>query len=213
MAWEATALDLLERSGVKVPWRRLARVGDRGVLILKRFDRSSSGERVGYISAMTATASRDGERRDYADIADAVRDLSLSVKRDLAELFRRVVASVALGNTDDHLRNHGFLAARDSWALSPAFDVNPNPDITRSRSTSILGADAFPDEVDALFAFADECDLNPTHAREQLGLVMSGFENWQELARANGIAAREVAMMAESIEPRVQAIAAALTAY
>lgn len=63
-------------------------------------------------------------------------------------MFDRVVASVGLGNTGDHLRNHGFLADRGSWALSPAFDVNPTPDLWRPRVTSVMGADSFPDEVE-----------------------------------------------------------------
>lgn len=154
MAWEATALDLLENAGVRTPQRRLTRVGERSVLILRRFDRTSTSDRIGYISAMTATSSIDGGHSDYADIAEAIRDLSLSPRKDHQALYDRVIASVALGNTDDHLRNHGFLADRGSWTLSPVFDVNPNPDLWRSRSTSIMGADAQPDEIDGLIALA-----------------------------------------------------------
>lgn len=91
---------------------------------------------------MTATGSADGEQRDYADIAEAMRDLSRSPRQDHHALFDRVVASVVLGNTDDHLRNHGFLADRGSWELSPVFDVNPNPDVTKARATSIAGSPA-----------------------------------------------------------------------
>lgn len=209
MSWETTALDLLERSGIRVPKRRLVRVGDRSVLILRRFDRSLVGARVGYLSAMSATASVDGERRDYADIAGAVRDLSSSPRRDLAEFFSRAVANVAIGNTDDHLRNHGFLADRGSWMLSPAFDVNPNPDLGRSRSTSIMGADVFPDEVEGLFALADECSLSADQANGRVASVVKAFENWQGRAREHGIAAREISMMSESIEPRLQGLSEA----
>lgn len=105
MAWEATSLDLMEEAGIRTPRRRLTRVGDRSVLILRRFDRTSTGARIGYISAMTAVGSSDGEQRDYADIAEAMRDLSRSPRQDHRELYDRVVAGVALGNTDDHLRN------------------------------------------------------------------------------------------------------------
>ncbi|MDR3067882.1 MAG: type II toxin-antitoxin system HipA family toxin, partial [Cellulomonas sp.] len=68
MAWEATALDLLETAGIRTPQRRLRHVGERSVLVLRRFDRTDAGDRIGYISAMTATGSADGEHRDYADI-------------------------------------------------------------------------------------------------------------------------------------------------
>ncbi|BCJ38513.1 phosphatidylinositol kinase [Actinocatenispora thailandica] len=209
MAWEATALDLLETVGIRTPQRRLTCVGKRSVLILRRFDRTSAGDRIGYISAMTATGSVDGEHRDYVDVAEAIRDLSFSPKEDHHELYDRVVASVALGNTDDHLRNHGFLATRGYWMLSPVFDVNPNPDPWRARSTSIMGADAPPDEVDGLLSLADDCSLTLGQARERIGRIASALTGWREQARRNRIGEHEIAMMAESIEPRLEAVAAA----
>ena len=209
MAWEATALDVLEAAGIKTPQRRLARVGERSVLILRRFDRGKDGRRIGYISAMTALGAVDGEHRDYAEIAEAMRDLSWSPKADHHELFDRVVAFVALGDTDDHLRNHGFLADRGSWALSPVFDVNPQPDPHRSRSTSIMGADALPDEGEALLALAEECSLSPAEARERTARVVGAVAGWRDAARRNGIREQEITMMADSIVPRVDAVIAA----
>lgn len=205
MAWEATALDLLETAGIRTPQRTLTQVGDRSVLLLRRFDRVGS-VRIGYISAMTAVGARDGDHRDYADVALAVRDLSTSPRRDLRELFDRVVASVVLGNTDDHLRNHGFLAESGGWALSPAFDVNPQPDAFRPRSTSIMGADTAPDEAEALIALAEECDLDPVSARGRMASTVDAMRNWKERARANGIADREIKMMSGSLHERLTAV-------
>lgn len=209
MAWEATALELLDSVGIRTPGRRLTRVGDRSVLLLRRFDRTSTGHRVGYISAMTALGAADGEHRDYSEIAEAVRDLSHSPKQDHRELFDRVVASVALGNTDDHLRNHGFLMSRGSWTLSPAFDVNPNPDPWRPRSTSVMGADVMPDEAAALLDFAHECGLGPADARRRIQAVAVGLSTWRDVARRNSIQGHEITMMAESIEPRLESVIAA----
>lgn len=206
MAWEATALDLLELSGIRTPQRLLTHVGDRSVLVLRRFDRSNAGDRLGYISAMTALAASDGEQHDYSEIADAVRDLSYSPREDHQELFDRVVAYVALGNTDDHLRNHGFLLERHSWALSPAFDVNPNPDLGRPRATSIMGADTLSEEAEALLAFSDECDVSLDDARERICAMGSMLSAWREYAQRNGIRNREIAMMSEAIFPRIEAI-------
>ena len=210
MAWEATALDLVETAGIRTPRRRLTRVGGRSVLILRRFDRSDQGQRIGYISAMTALGSIDGEQRDYAELAEAVRDLSMSPKADHHELFDRVAASVVLGNTDDHLRNHGFLADRGSWTLSPVFDVNPHPDPWRSRATSIMGADTSPEEADALLAFAGECSLDVAQARARLDRVATAVATWRDAAQRNGIRAQEITMMAESIQPRLEAVLAAV---
>lgn len=208
MAWEATALDLLEAAGIRVPQRRLARVGECSVLILRRFDRTGEGHRIGYISAMTALSAADGEHRDYAEIAEAMRDLSLSPRADHHELFDRVVAGVALGNTDDHLRNHGLLADRGSWTLSPVFDVNPNPDPQRARSTTIMGADAPPDESEVLLALAEECSLSPAQARERIARVAGAVTGWRDAARMNGVREQEITMMAESIEPRMNTVIA-----
>lgn len=207
MAWEATALDLLAAAGVRVPEHQLTRVGGRSVLLLRRFDRTADGQRFGYISAMTATGSDDGDHSDYADIAEAVRDLSRTPRSDHRELYDRVVVSVALGNTDDHLRNHGFLADRRSWTLCPAFDVNPNPDLSKSRATSIAGAEVLPDEPDGLLAFAGDCGLSSEKARERIARIVESLAGWRDCARANGAPEREVTMMAESIRPRLEAVA------
>ena len=107
-----------------------------------------------------------------------------------------MIASVALGNTDDHLRNHGFLASRGSWTLSPAFDVNPNPDPTARRSTSIAGADTFPEET----------------ARERIGAVVDHLAPWREFARSNRLSEHDITMMAEAIAPRLEALGKAARA-
>ena len=206
MAWEATALDLLESSGLRTPARRLTSVGDRSVLILTRFDRTATGSRIGYISAMTALGANDGDHRDYVEIAEAVRDLSKSPKADHRELFDRVVTSVVLGNTDDHLRNHGFLEDRGSWMLSPAFDVNPTPDSWRPRSTSIMGADAGPDEAAALLPLAEECGLSAEQARTRIRRILGVMTSWRDVARRHGIREQEITMMAESIETRIATV-------
>lgn len=181
-------------------------MGDRGVLLLQRFDRSEAGHRIGYISAMTALGASDGDHRDYVEIAEAVRDLSLSPRADHRELFDRVVASVVLGNTDDHLRNHGFLADRGSWTLSPAFDVNPNPDRWRPRSTSIMGADTLPDEAQALLALAQECDLSAEQASQRIRRIGDAMADWRDAARRNQIREQEITMMTESIQARLEAV-------
>jgi len=206
MAWEATALDLLEKAGIRTPGHRLVRVSDRSVLLVRRFDRAVSAGRVGYISAMTATGSSDGDRRDYADIVEAIRDISVSSHADQRELYDRVTTSVALGNTDDHLRNHGFLADGGLWTLSPAFDVNPNPDLSKPRSTSIAGADVAADEVEGLLALADDAGIGLAEARTRIAHVAASLAGWRDQARRHGIAERETTMMADAIAPRLEAV-------
>lgn len=211
MAWEALSLDLLEHAGVRTPERRLTQVGERNVLLLRRFDRSGTSpqRRIGYISAMTALGASDGDNLDYSEIGQAVRDLSLSPREDHHELFDRVVMSVLLGNTDDHLRNHGFLTVANGWKLSPAFDVNPNPDLERARSTSIMGADTWQNEAEALPALAEELSLTAAQGKDRMRRASEALEGWERQAQALGIAAPEIDMMAESITPRQEAVRAA----
>lgn len=190
MAWEKTALDLAERAGIEVPHRILTKVSGRSVLLLERFDRRA-GERVGYLSAMTLVQGVDGGAYDYVDLGGELADVSASADDDLAQTWRRMAFSVAIHNTDDHLRNHGFLRDEGGWRLSPAFDVNPNPDLTEDRATAIAGATAPADEVDALLLVAPDFGLTDSRAREVLVEVAEATSVWREVAGANGVSRSE----------------------
>lgn len=209
MAWEATTLDLLEILGVRVPRRRLAEVIGRNVLILRRFDRSDRGDPIPFAGALKMVTSEGEEPWDYADLVGSIEHFSLSPSHDLNQLFTRAIANVALGNTDDHLRNHGFLWSKDEggWRLSPAFDVNPNPDSYERRETSIMGANGLPDEPEGLLALASEICLSQADARKRMLDVAVALEGWQWVAQTRNIDQREIAMMAESIDRRLEAIA------
>ena len=147
---------------------------------------------------MTLLGARDGDERDYADIAEALPDYGASVKADLADLFRRVVFNVAIHNTDDHLRNHGFLRTQGGWSLSPVFDVNPEPDIHKRRVMGIVGS--VDDEPAALAAFADECRLTPEQARAQVREVVAAVAAWREVSARNGIGPGEAGLFAEVVD-------------
>ncbi len=197
MAWEATALDLAAAAGVTVPLRRLVRVDGRHVLLLNRFDRAENGDRIGYASVMTMLEHRDGESADYVDIADILAEVSAQTTEDARQLFRRVAVSVGLNNTDDHLRNHGFLRVRGGWTLSPAFDVNPNP-APELRQTTIAGADSPGDEVEGLMELARSCRLSDAEARAVLADVADEIGRWREVAVGNGVPQSQLARFEES---------------
>lgn len=196
MAWEKTALDLAERAGIATPSRRLVTVGGRSVLLLDRFDRADSGHRVGYISAMSLLEARDGESRDYVEIAEALAEHGSDVRKDLAELWRRAAFFLAMNNTDDHLRNHGFLATPGGWTLSPCFDVNPNPSGADRRVTAIGGAYGRADGLKALGLYRDTFGLTEHEARDVLAEVAAATSTWREVAASNGVSAREIDMFA-----------------
>lgn len=195
MAWESTALDLAEQAGIAVPPHRILRVDGRTVLLLDRFDRDeTTGHRIGYISAMTLTEHRDGEIADYLDIAAAVIAGGGTPTVDLHALWRRIAFSVAIHNTDDHLRNHGFLHIRKGWVLAPLFDVNPNPDPHSERVTGVAGARAADEEIEALLAVTPEFGLTPEQAASILDEVFTATSRWREIAAVNGITSSEIRM-------------------
>jgi len=197
VAWEKTALDLAAKSGIRVPRCRLTKIQGRSVLLLERFDRRD-GRRVAYISAMTLLEAQDGDAHDYAEIAETLSDVGAVTTEDLRELWRRIAFSVLINNTDDHLRNHGFLREPGGWRLSPAFDINPNPDPAVSRQTGIGGAYDWAGALDALMTYAKEFRLTPKAAGETLDKVAAAVATWQESAALNGIRAGEVTRFADA---------------
>ena len=103
-------------------------VENRPVLAVRRFDRDA-GPRIGYLSAMSMLQAKDGEQASYLEIGQAIEERSPDAGVDLLELWRRIVFTILISNTDDHLRNHGFLRTSTAgWSLSPAFDLNPDPE-------------------------------------------------------------------------------------
>lgn len=195
MAWEKVALDLAAAAGISTPRSRLVTIAGRRVLILDRFDRARDGTRVGYASAMTMLEAVDREPRTYLEIAQAIEVHSDRATADLHELWRRIVLGVLLHNTDDHLRNHGFLhAGAGRWRLSPAFDVNPNPD-AGTHATVI--SDARPDAtIDAALAEADYFRLDEAEAQRVLADVVAEVRRWPDVAAAHGLGRAQVDRMA-----------------
>jgi serine/threonine-protein kinase HipA len=206
MGWEKTALDIAERAGIDVPGRRLVGFDGRHVLLLQRFDRSGD-RRIPYISAMTLINGRDGEDHDYADIATFLPEVGSQVDADLAQLFRRSALSCAIHNTDDHLRNHGFVGSAAGWRLSPVFDVNPNPNLNEGRQTSIGTATGTDDEVGGLLMFASACRLSDSQARAIVTEVLDAAAGWADIATANDISAREQARFRQMFDDRCDALA------
>lgn len=186
IAWEKLALDLAQGCGIRVPETELLRIDGRPVLILGRFDRVGN-RRVSYMSAMTATQRKDGEAGDYLDLVEAIEDHSRNWREGCAALFRRVALSVGIHNTDDHLRNHGLVRTDAGWELSPAFDINPEPDLAVERQTAIVGATAAEDEASALPEFGRLCHLPAEAIRSTIAEVVSVVEGWPELAASTGV--------------------------
>ncbi len=129
-AWEMAAVMLAKLCGINVPEATIENFGSAygSTFLTKRFDRAGT-RRIHFASAMTMLEASDGSSRNYSylDIADFLLSFGAKPKEDLEELWKRIVFSIAISNTDDHLRNHGFLLDSYGWRLSPAYDLNPEP--------------------------------------------------------------------------------------
>jgi len=211
MAWEKVALDLAQDAGVIVPRSQLLRMGDRYVLIVDRFDRRDRA-RIGYASAMTMLEASDGDQRSYLEIAGVIEERSPTATADLRQLWRRIAFSILISNTDDHLRNHGFLHERgESWTLSPAFDLNPNPDSgPKELSTAIDFTDTRA-EVETLMSVAAYFRLGTSDAIEVLAMVTRAVARWRDVAKSHGLAQQDLDVMEPAFEHTQGAQARALT--
>lgn len=126
-AWEMVVHDLAVLCGLNVPEAKQQSFSEYGsTFLVKRFDREG-GRRIHFASAMTLLGRTDGaDDAGYLDIVSFIKSNGAAPKQDLKELWKRIVFSMLVSNTDDHLRNHGFILTEQGWRLSPLYDVNPN---------------------------------------------------------------------------------------
>jgi serine/threonine-protein kinase HipA len=201
VAWEAVALSLAEKAQIAVaPWR-LERIDGRAVLITRRFDRRGA-LRVPFLSAMSMIGAKDNEPHSYLELVDALRQNGARPKRDMAQLWRRIVFSVLVSNVDDHLRNHGFLyAGTDGWTLSPAYDLNPTPVDVKPRVLSLaIDFDDQTASLDLALSVAAYFELKPEEARVIAAEVGAATATWREAAARVGLPGRDCERMASAFE-------------
>ena len=197
MGWEATTLDLARMCGIEVPAHEIVRIGERSVLLLERLDRVA-GRRIPYVSGMTLLGKGDGDGADYIEVAEAMSEHGADIEVQLDQMWRRIAFGVAVNNTDDHLRNLGFLRAGGGWVLTPMFDVNPDPVAGAARATSI----GWRGDAEALFEIAPYFDVNAERAETVWTEVSAAVSDWRSVALANGVPRGELAMFAPVLDAR-----------
>ncbi len=200
--WEGVAMRLAEMAGLNVASWAVERIGGRTVLLMRRFDRRRE-TRIPFLSAMSMLEAADGETRSYTEIADVLRLHSASTTKDLHELWRRLVFTVLISNTDDHLRNHGFLYdGEQGWRLSPAYDLNPVPTDIRPRilSTAIIQGEDRSASMDLAFMAAPHFGIKSGEAKEIAREVGRTVGKWWDTARKSGASERECDRMATAFE-------------
>lgn len=213
VAWEAVALSLASKAGLQVPSFKLEKITDKDVLMVWRFDRTHEQRRIAYLSAMSMLGARDNELHSYLEIVDAIRQYGAAPRQDLRQLWQRIAFSIMISNTDDHLRNHGFLQAGGTgWSLSPLFDVNPTPVDIRPRylNTAIDWEDTSA-SLDVLRSIAPECGIKTSETNDLLNPIARAVSQWRQAAESFGIGKQEQERMASAFEHKDGYMAAVLT--
>lgn len=199
--WEALALKLAGYAKIIVPQWRIEYVDKKEVLLLNRFDRDLNF-RIPFISAMSMLDAKDNEARCYLELCDVLRRWGASPKIDMHNLWRRIVFNIMISNTDDHLRNHGFLyKGQDGWILSPAYDLNPVPIQIKQRilSTEIEIGDATA-SLEVALSVADYFELKEEETKLIISEVANAVINWRGEASRLGLSKTEINRMESAFE-------------
>lgn len=201
VTWEAVTLYLARESGIAVPEWRLETVSGKPVLVLQRFDRI--GEvRIPFLSAMSMLGAKDNEEHSYLEIADAIKRHGAVPDADMSGLWRRLVFNILVSNTDDHLRNHGFLyESKKGWRLSPAYDINPTPvDIKPRVLTTMIDLNDGTASLDLALSVAPDFRLSKDEAGAIIREVVAGVAKWRKVAQSFKLGKREIDRMASAFE-------------
>ena len=200
-AGEVLALRLARLAGINVAESQLLMVGGRSVSVITRFDRTGA-QRLPFISANSLLGLPHGEPGAYTLLADGIRQFGDDVAGDLRELWRRLVFSLLASNYDDHLRNHGFLMrTAGKWSLSPAYDLNPVPEIERAQmpKTSI-SEDHADSSIAAALEAAPRFGLKSAAAKAIVREVHAVVAGWRKVAKKLRIPTRTLDAYASAFE-------------
>lgn len=201
--WEMVTNELARNAGLNVAESRIQKFSSKYYTFLtKRFDRSATGERIHYASAMTMLGYVDGNNFQdgvsYLEIVDFLTQFGAKVESDLRELWQRIVFSIFVSNTDDHLRNHGFMLTEKGWILSPAFDINPNED-GAGLSLNISLEDNSLD-LDLALEVAEYFRLTEEEAIKILDATRRSVKSWKSIANEHQLPRSEQELMAKVFE-------------
>jgi len=201
--WEMVSNELARNAGLNVAVSKIQKFSSKYYTFLtKRFDRTSRGERIHYASAMTMLGYVDGNNFQdgvsYLEIVDFLTKYGANIEIDLTELWQRIVFSLFVSNTDDHLRNHGFILTEKGWILSPAFDINPNED--GSGLSLNISLDDNSLDLDLTLEVADYFRLNNENARKKIENIKSSVKNWRNVASKYHLPKSEQELMTKVFE-------------
>lgn len=194
-AWEFLTWRLATTAGVVMADSQLQQFSQgHHTFLTRRFDRTPQS-RLHFTSAMTQLGYYDGDyEASYLELAQFITEKGSRSREDLAQLWRRIVFNIAVSNSDDHLRNHGFIFQDNGWRLSPAYDINPVPD-ARGLHLNISDSDNSLN-FELAFGVADFFQLSSAEAKQIKNEVVSSVDNWRKIANELGISRQEQEQMA-----------------
>ena len=190
--WEAVALTLAKMAGICTPAWQIKTILGKPILIIQRFDRIRQ-KRIPFLSAMSMLDAQDNEQHSYLEIAYALAQHSAEPTQDMQALWRRIVFTIMIANTDDHLRNHGFLyTSTKGWRLSPAYDLNPTPlTVSPNVLTTAIDFDNTAASLDTAMAVASEFQLTHKAAHQIIDDVSLAVKQWPTVAKRLGLSSAE----------------------
>lgn len=192
--WEHLSHLLAKKAGVTAAETSVIPTGEKyHALLSKRFDRTADGRRIHFASAMTLLGLTDGcdakTNNGYLDIVDFILQSCCHVEENLRQLYRRVAFNIAIGNSDDHFRNHGFLLTPQGWTLSPAYDMNPT---TNEYQSLLITATTNKADLNLLLEASEEYMIGKEEATRIIQEVADAVKSWRKMALGLGIAKREM---------------------
>jgi serine/threonine-protein kinase HipA len=188
--WEIVTYELAIMAGINMAESKAQKFSSNYYTFLtKRFDRSNDGQRVHFASAMTMLGYTDGQDHadgaSYLELVEFIQSNGANVDQDLEQLWRRIIFSICVTNTDDHLRNHGFLLTNDGWTLSPAYDINPI-ETGAGLKLNISDEDNSLD-LNLAMDVSEFFRLTEKRATEIIEEVLNAVGNWKEIAIKYGM--------------------------
>ena len=195
--WEYLAYQLAKACDIEMAESKIQKVAGRyHTFFTKRFDRLA-GERIHFASAMTMTGNNEETIKDstpcYLDLAEFIQYSGCNIERDLHQLWRRIVFNISISNTDDHMRNHGFLLQADGWQLSPAYDINPS--IDKDGLAINIDTDNNALDFDLAMSVGEYFQLNNQQMKTILDELLGAVSNWKTFAKNIGISRAEQEVM------------------
>lgn len=196
-AWEYLTYQLAINAGIEMAVCKIEKVnGQFHTFFTQRFDRMGT-ERIHFASAMTMTGNNEDtiktQPASYLDLVEFIQNYGVNVNENLSQLWRRIIFNIAVSNTDDHLRNHGFILKEEGWILSPAYDLNPS--IDKDGLALNIDMDNNALDFDVAKSVGEYFRLTENQMDQIIVEVSDSVKEWRKIANKIGIARVEQELM------------------